>query len=413
MGRLLYLELKRVVTARSVWILLVILILLSAVLAYFPVSFERTYRVDEQGNVSELSGMDAIAYQKQIEKENNGEITEEKIREAILVFQECYREYGAVFPPDVPKEVYVQKILPIYPILKAAAHVLAREEVSVYTMTDADIAPDDAPKFYEQYQERMAFKGKNEAEQEKIRELNGGVKMPFTYNAGFSMTSLEYLSLYILLMLLVFIVIISPIFSAEYQTGADSILRCTRYGRIHLAAAKIVTAVLIFAVTFLIGIGSFLLITNQVYGAEGLETSVQMLWDIFVIPALTVGQAQSAAVAAGFLSIFAAVCCTLFLSARCRNVQDTLKIALLIVLLPVILYIVSDAEWVNVIRYLLPSGGVGLSNSFLFELLGTNFVHAGQAAIWSPCFIIGAALAEIPLFLALTVRTYCRRESTN
>ena len=113
MGRLLYLELKRVVTARSVWILLVILILLSAVLAYFPVSFERTYRVDEQGNVSELSGMDAIAYQKQIEKENNGEITEEKIREAILVFQECYREYGAVLPPDVPKEVYVQKILPI------------------------------------------------------------------------------------------------------------------------------------------------------------------------------------------------------------------------------------------------------------------------------------------------------------
>ena len=233
--------------------------------------------------------------------------------------------------------------------------------------------------------------------------------MPFTYNSGFSMTSLEYLSLYILLMLLVFIVIISPIFSAEYQTGADSILRCTRYGRIHLAAAKIVTAVLIFAVTFLIGIGSFLLITNQVYGAKGLETSVQMLWDIFVIPALTVGQAQSAAVAAGFLSIFAAVCCTLFLSARCRNVQDTLKIALLIVLLPVILYIVSDAEWVNVIRYLLPSGGVGLSNSFLYELLGTDFVHAGQAVIWSPCFIIGAALAEIPLFLALTVRTYCRR----
>ena len=111
--------------------------------------------------------------------------------------------------------------------------------------------------------------------------------------------------------------------------------------------------------------------------------------------------------------ILAMVSCTLFLSARCKNVQDTLKTALLIGLLPVILYMISDAGWANVIRYLLPSGGIGLSNSFLYELLGTNFVHIGSAVIWSPHFIIGAALIEIPLFLGVTVWTYCRRESTS
>lgn len=413
MRRLLYLEFKRVVTARSVWITLVFMMLLSAVMAYFPISFESFYQTDGQGNVRELSGKESIDCQKQVEKEINGEITEEKLREAILVFQECYREYGAIFPPDVPTEVYAQRIQPIYPVLKAAADVLTSEDVSIYTMTDADISPDDAPKFYERYQDRMASKGKGEAEQEKIRELNQDVEMPFTYASGFSMTSLEYLSLYILLMLLSFIVIISPIFSVEYQTGADSILRCTRYGRIHLAVAKIVTAILIFAVAFLIGTGVFLLTTNLVYGPEGLRTSVQMLWVMFVIPALTVGQAQIAVAAGGFLMVLAMVSCTLFLSARCKNVQDTLKIAMLIGLLPVILYMISDAGWANVIRYLLPSGGIGLSNSFLYELLGTNFVHIGSAVIWSPHFIIGAALIEIPLFLGLTVWTYCRRESTS
>ena len=264
MRRLLYLEFKRVVTARSVWITLVFMMLLSAVMAYFPISFESFYQTDGQGNVRELSGKESIDCQKQIEKEINGEITEEKLREAILVFQECYREYGAIFPPDVPIEVYAQRIQPIYPVLKAAADVLTSEDVSIYTMTDADITPDDAPKFYERYQDRMASKGKGEAEQEKIRELNQDVEMPFTYASGFSMTSLEYLSLYILLMLLSFIVIISPIFSAEYQTGADSILRCTRYGRIHLAVAKIVTAILIFAVRQIQDMqGGFLTVKNK------------------------------------------------------------------------------------------------------------------------------------------------------
>jgi len=140
MRRLLNLELKRVVSARSTWILLVFLILVSAVMAYFPISFENTYQVDEHGNARELTGKEAISYQKELEKEISGEVTEEKVRKAILAFQECYREYGAIFPPDVPTEVYADKILPVYPILDIAADMLAPEDIAIYNMTDADIA---------------------------------------------------------------------------------------------------------------------------------------------------------------------------------------------------------------------------------------------------------------------------------
>jgi len=411
MRRLIYLELKRVVSTRSVWIMLSVILLLSAVMAYFPISFVKTERVDDQGNVVLLEGKAAIDYQKEKEKEINGEVTEEKIRNAILVFKECYREYGAIFPPDMPREEYIQKIEPVYPLLVLVGNTLAPEDKNLYSMTDADVAPEDAPRIYEQYLERLVLKGKNEAEQEKIRELSKDIRTPFIYKTGYEISSYEYLTLYVLLMMLVFVVIISPIFSAEYQTGADSILRCTRHGRAHLAVAKIVTAVLIFVLTFLTGVGVYLLITDLVFGVEGLKMSVQMVWSSLMIPGFTAGQTQAAVAAGLFLTLSATVSCTLFLSAKCRNVQDSLKISLLLGLLPMILAVVSSANVIKIIRCILPANGIGLTNSFLYELLGTDFVHIGSAVIWTPYLMTGAALAEIPLFLILTVRVYCRRES--
>ena len=143
MRRLIYLEMKRVITTRSVWVMLAVIILLSAVLAYFPITFVKTEQIDEQGNITLLQKTEAVDCIKEKEKEINGEITEEKIRKAILVFQECYREYGSIFPPDMPAEEYIRRIEPIYPVLEMAAIVLAPKGVSLYTMTDADIAPGD------------------------------------------------------------------------------------------------------------------------------------------------------------------------------------------------------------------------------------------------------------------------------
>ena len=407
MGRLIYLELKRVVSTRTVWIMLAVILLLSAVMAYFPISYMKTKRVDDQGNVIMLEGKAAIDYQKEKEKEINGEVTEEKIRSAIQVFRECYQEYGAVFPPEMPIEEYVRRIEPVYPLLALVGNTLSPQGVTLYSMTDADIAPEDASKLYEQYRERLILEGKSEDEQEKIKELSKDIRMPFTYISGYEISSYDYMTLYILLMMLVFVVIISPIFSAEYQTGADSILRCTRHGRVRLAIAKIVTAILIFVLTFLIGTGIYILITDLTFGIEELQTSIQMVWPALMIPGFTAGQTQAAGL---FLSMAATVSITLFLSAKCRNVQDSLKIALLLGLLPMILAVISSANLIKIIRCILPSGGIGLTNSFLYELLGTDFAHVGSAVIWTPYLIIGAALVEIPLFLILTVRVYCRRE---
>lgn len=411
MRRLIYLEWKRIITTRTTWVLLAVIILLSAVMAYFPISFVKTEEIDEEGNLHLLEGKAAIECLKQKEAGINGEITEEEFCQAITVFQECYREYGAIFPPEMPREEYVRRIEPVLPVLNLAAAVLTPEGVGLYTMTDADLALKDASRFYEQYRERLAWQGKTDAEQEKIREMSKDIKMPFTYISGYEISSFEYLTLYALLMMMAFVVIISPVFLAEYQTGADSILRCTKFGRLNLAAAKIVTSLMVFAVTFFIGMGVFLGITDLVFGVEGLKASIQTVWGVFEIPAFTAGQTQAAVAAGQFLSILAMVSFTLFVSARCKNVQDSLKIAILVGLLPIIISVMSSSNPAKLVRCILPSGGIGFTDSFLFDLLGTQFVHLGPAVIWTPYLVLGAALVEIPLFLFLAVRSYCRRES--
>lgn len=49
--------------------------------------------------------------------------------------------------------------------------------------------------------------------------------------------------MYIFLLAILCAVIVAPVFSTEYQTGADDIIRCTKNGRMRLATVKIASAV--------------------------------------------------------------------------------------------------------------------------------------------------------------------------
>lgn len=271
--------------------------------------------------------------------------------------------------------------------------------------------PEDAEVFYETYQEKLEAFGSNDVVRKQITELNEKVEIPFSYYLGYSSESMDYLTLYLMMIMLAFAIITAPLFSAEYQTGADSILRCTKHGRMRLAVTKIAVAVLLFLVTFAAGIAVFLLVTNLAFGMDGLKTSVQLLNYIYVIPALTVEQTQAITVLAGMITVFAALSCTLFLSARCRNVQTSMMMAFLLCILPIIIYMMSSANLADIIRCVLPTGGLGLMNSFLYELLGRNFVQIGSETIWTPYLMIAAELVEIPVLLGMTVRTYCKRDA--
>ena len=139
--------------------------------------------------------------------------------------------------------------------------------------------------------------------------------------------------------------IAAPTFAGEYQTGGDSILRTTKYGRKQLAITKILAAFTLFVVTFLVGITVHILILDAAFGTDCLKTSFQMRYSIINLPNINLGQFQIILAAAGLLSVLATVSCTLFLSAKCKDTLTVLLISIVVLLMPLFAYVAMGATW--------------------------------------------------------------------
>ena len=66
--RLYYLEMKRLIRTKSVWILMIAMVVLAAVMAYVPVTFIRAYKTDA-GNVQAVTGVQAVKISKETRKD--------------------------------------------------------------------------------------------------------------------------------------------------------------------------------------------------------------------------------------------------------------------------------------------------------------------------------------------------------
>lgn len=137
-----------------------------------------------------------------------------------------------------------------------------------------------------------------------------------------------------------------------------------------------------------------------------MKTSMQMLFSVISLPAFNLGQLQIALAIGRLLSLLAMISFTLFLSAKFKDSISVILIAIVMCLLPIFTY----SAGVNWLTFILPSGGIGLQNSLLYQLTGVTYVHIGQASIWVPYVTVAAAIIEIPVFLFLAVRTYCKHE---
>ena len=118
-------ELKRVGKARMTWVLLVLALLLSAVLAYLPVTFCSSTYLDENGKEVTVTGRASIAYEKARQADAAGLVTPERVRAAVERYQACLRQYGVTESYDLPEGVYEREILPIAPLLHGVKEAFA------------------------------------------------------------------------------------------------------------------------------------------------------------------------------------------------------------------------------------------------------------------------------------------------
>lgn len=405
--RLYYLEMKRLIRTKSVWILMIAMVVLAAVMAYVPVTFIRAYKTDA-GNVQAVTGVQAVKISKETRKDMEGEVTEEKIRQAIRVLNEMYQEYGSSFMEEVPADVYAEKIYPIMPVLNVIEQVLVPDGKNLYNMEAFDVKEEDAATIYEKYREEIQGLSQNPELVKEMQKISGSVKTPFTYESGMTLETVDYYTIYLFLVMFAFIVIASPVYAAEYQTGADDVIRCTKNGRVRIAVAKILVTFTLAVATFVASSLTFVAVLYILYGGSGFGTSIQMGY-VFYLPALTIGSMLKLQIAGGVLFTLATVSFVLFLSSKCKNVQTALISAFGIAILPMILNMAGNNNVLNIMRCILPTGGFGLINGLQSELMARNFALVAGHYIWLPYILLVAAAVAVPVFVGLTIVSYCRR----
>ena len=412
--RLMKLELKRVLKTRLTLILLTFSLVLSLVMAYIPTTFSYVSYLDDNGNTIKLLGLDAVQYLKTLQSDTAGEVTPQKVRQAVEDYQTCLTKYGVENTYDLPEGVYEAEILPYAPLLHGVREAFADPDSGIAPSL-MDIDPEKIEDFYSACEARLDSLMKLEQRdhpraQEAAKRLYSRVETPYQLYPGYNTDAMDYQLLLSFLIVLFCTVIAAPIFTSDYQTGADDIYRCTKYGRVKFAVTKLLSALLICGTAFSLCAVVFLLVSNSLYGWECTKTSMQMLYSIVNLPNLNLGQLQWVCAGGYLLCLLATVSFTLFLSSRLRNVVASLAVALVCCILPVILYVALPSEIGQWIYTILPAGGVALQTSFLYTLVDFAFWNIGNLAIWTPYVMLGAYCVEIPLFLCLAVYSYCTRK---
>ena len=410
--RIFRLELKRVLKSRLTWILLALALILSVLLAYLPTTYCYSNYTDEAGNEVNLTGLASIAYEKERQADASGIVTPERVREAVEIYQVCLTSYGVMESYDLPEGVYEKEILPIAPLLHGVKEAFANPDTGM-APTIMEIDPEKIDDYYSVCEARiaslMAMEQPNSpAAQRKAVEMYLGVEKPFEVYPGMSSTILDYQNIMGFLVLLFCVVIAAPVFSADYQSGADDILRCTRNGRARLGVSKVLAALFVSGAAFVVCVIAHILVVNSLFGWECTKTSIQMLYSIVTLTDMNIGELQRLFAVAGLLSVLASVSFELFLSSRSKTTAVSLASGLVFCIAPVVLSMAVPGALSTWLCSILPASGTSIQASILYAITDFKFLSLGGLAVWTPYAMIGACIMEIPLFAFLAVRSYCK-----
>ena len=404
---MLMLELKKMLKTPVTLILICAALFLSFLLAWLPVSFERTRILTDDGLVI-YEGADRIAYEKSVATVH-GEITVDTAKQALKAYQACLAKHGVQSENDLPEGVYNTEIGPWFRVLHAIREIYADPKTGIPPDL-AYMSVDDLDGFYQKRIERfetlMEQEDWPEAVREKARLMYAQTNVPMEYYPYYNSNALDYESFLFFLVMICCTLIAAPVFAIDYQTGADDIMRCTKNGRLKLVLSKCGATLLISILVFAASAVIYGTLTRTFYGEESLQTDMQMMLSVFTLQNWTVGDTLLKVAIAGLLSCTAAVALTLLLSSRFKSSGIAIGAAILCGILPLILDTLMGSKLMDWVCSIIPSGGLCLTKSFYYAVFDMAFLMAKNFAIPTTQGLILFAALEIPLFLLLTMWSY-------
>ena len=112
--------------------------------------------------------------------------------------------------------------------------------------------------------------------------------------------------------------------------------------------------------------------------------------------------------ASSFFMFFAILSFTLYVSTKMRSTVSSLAVTLMFCILPMLAGNIFPGKLGLWIQSILPGGGIGMGNSFLYALIDFKFLNVGNLSVWTPYALVFFAVIQIPLFLGMAVYSHCK-----
>ncbi|MDK2587348.1 ABC transporter permease subunit [Romboutsia sedimentorum] len=412
-------EFKRMGKSKSNIIIFGISIMITIILAFFCIYSQVSETVLPDGSYKILKGLSAIKVDTGRQSKMQGDVTSEKLIEALSKYKELHNKYGDNVPSDIdikevgPYKEFLTKILP-YSFSDLVNRVDNQEILDLQHLTSKE-----AGTFYEQRNKNQNDNFKKRLElsdsaQKYAENMDNKVKKPFYFSPFIGWdTALEFLGIIMVFVAFMGCILVTPVFSSEYESGADDIMRCTKYGRKHLAIAKLIVANLIVLFLYIICMSIFYGITYITLNTEGLNTSIQFIQAISPV-ALTFGKAIFIIMTIGLITVLSIVNFTLFLSTRSKSSIFISSISTIMIIFPMLTRFIIHNNYKNgsnIIKFLiaiLPSGGIKIYDDLIREF---NLFYIGDWVIWSPYVIVTSSILMLICFFLLSVYSYSKHES--
>ena len=408
------LEMKRLLKTRSTWILMAAALLVTLILCCINIFGAYYYSYDGKS----YHALDATEMREIVTESAEGEWTPERIHDVFAQIDEVSANRRGIAVEGETNDNY--EIVTGgnnsgTASIAGYTNTFLRSIPQVFDVYMDEITPDMAAQYYNQrkaYIEEVMTLNYGPSAAETALKLDENTTEPFYYEFGFGTGSDIATSLPVSLFAVAIVcsIICAPVFASDYSTGADDIQRCTRYGCKRLGKAKLLAAMTLSTVLYIICAAVFVALTLAVYGDD--KTSAQLALDALVLIDIDMNGVLVLTLVAGFLSVLAMTAFTLYLSARMRSSVAVLAIALAVAMAPTFLVILlregALGDW---LRLLLPSGGLGLGTGMFVDIQIGEFLTIGSLAVWTPFLMLAAPVIETPVFALLARRAYVRHEA--
>ena len=419
MFNILNLELKRVLKTKGNLIIFSLSIIATIFLSFFCINTQTTDIVLSDGTYKIINGREAIKLDLNRQSKIEGDITEDVLINALNKYKEFNSSSEKMETSSISnkelntyKELFIN-ILP-YSFPKLLDMVENNKSTNLNNLTNEDVS-----NFYKNRSENQSDNFQyilklSNTSQVYAKKMESQVKKPFYFSpfVGWD-TALNSLRILIILLAIIGCIISTPIFSKEYTSGCDDIMRCTKYGRKHLVLAKLLASNILISILYLTCIIIFLGIELTNLNIKGLNTSIQFIRTLSPV-SLTIGQAFIIEIIIGLFSVLSIVNFTLFLSTKSKSLKFIFSASIILVFTPIIFdFIIGSKRTLlsNVFRFLsnlLPSSGLNIHNELVKNF---NLYEVGNIVIWSPYIIIASSLFATLFLFIFSVHSYKKHES--